>query len=322
MLFPAKGSQMAIRALSASSAPTKNTTAATVVDGTAANLNRRELGVTARLLVIGCLGILVAGSTGCTLTSGVRRIFSTQECVDDFMVSYRNRALAEKAWYRLKDRFPKDRYSREFKDGFISGYVDIASGGYGCSPSVAPSRYWGWRYQSGHGQQAVNSWFHAFPLGVQAGEQDGVGNWQQIRTNGMASTNLVIPATGGEGSEATNPFDIEEEFVPLPDTIETFDSGAAGSGAFEGARTERTQPSLDLAVEQLPSAMVNDGPELELVMQPRVVGRLNAATVSVGNNMNDQALETTPVVIDDIFGSSSEPIFNDTDSSELPFTFE
>ncbi len=135
-----------------------------------------------KLIAAGLLGLMIGGSTGCSLGSGAVQAITQTDCIDEFMIDYRNRALAEKAWYRDKPQFCNHQYLKEFKEGFISGYIDVASGGNGCVPAIAPQKYWGWRYQSALGQAAVNAWFEGYPMGVRAAEKDGLGNWQQIPT--------------------------------------------------------------------------------------------------------------------------------------------
>jgi hypothetical protein len=270
------------------------------------------------MLAIGCLGVAMVSSTGCSMTSVACQSFSPSECIDDFMVGYRNRTLAEKSWHWNKSRFCDERFKREFKDGFISGYVDVASGGNGCSPAIAPSQYWGWRYQSGNGQQAISAWFRAFPLGAQAAEQDGIGHWQQIRAQGIVSSQLA-PATNGDEAGLANPFYPEQEYVPVPDAVEDFDGGAAGSGLLEGASLAPPVMNFGQTFQQLPNEIVDDGSEL--VLQPQIARRSDAAATKISDTI-DEASEPTPVVIDDIFGSSSAPIFSDSNSDQLPFSFE
>src|SRR6056297_4291308 len=115
-----------------------------------------------RWLAAGCLGLAVLGSSGCTITSGLCKSVTETDCIDDFMIGYRNRAMAEKAWHCQKHQLGHHRFGREYKAGFIDGYLEVASGGSGCTPALAPSDYWGWRYQSAQGQAAVNSWFQGF----------------------------------------------------------------------------------------------------------------------------------------------------------------
>ncbi len=139
-----------------------------------------------QIIAFGCLSLLLAGSTGCSMTSGLTRKLSKSDCIDSFMIQHRNRTMAQKAWLCEKDRFCNRRHAKDFKQGFIAGYLEVAEGGNGCVPAIAPSSYWGWRYQSADGQNAVNAWFEGYPMGVRAAEQDGVGNWTEIRPSSMA----------------------------------------------------------------------------------------------------------------------------------------
>ncbi len=99
-------------------------------------------------------------------------------------MGYRNRMLASKAWHQRKHCYANRACQRDFKAGFMQGYIDVAEGGNGCVPAVAPSEYLGWRYQSADGQQSINSWFAGYPLGAQVAQQEGVGNWSSIRPTG------------------------------------------------------------------------------------------------------------------------------------------
>ncbi len=98
-------------------------------------------------LAIWCIGF-VGTSAGCRYTGRAIDAINKSECLDEFMIGYRNRAMAEKAWQCHKHLFRNQRYHREFKAGFIAGYLDVANGGAGCCPCIAPREFLGWRYQS------------------------------------------------------------------------------------------------------------------------------------------------------------------------------
>ncbi|WP_145420906.1 hypothetical protein [Planctomycetes bacterium K23_9] len=128
------------------------------------------------------------------------------------MIGYRNQVLAAKAWHEQKHCFANRKHQRDFKAGFMQGYMDVADGSNGCVPSVAPSSYWGWRYQSADGQNAVNAWFAGYPQGAQLAEQDGVNSWSNIRPSGANAPQqrqavFVPPPVPSEGRyEDENPF--------------------------------------------------------------------------------------------------------------------
>ncbi|MGB7345810.1 MAG: hypothetical protein WBD20_16460 [Pirellulaceae bacterium] len=150
-------------------------------------------------------------ATGCSLTSGACRAVKQHDGLDNFMIGYRNQVLAARAWHEHKHCYANRSHQRDFKAGFMQGYADVANGSNGCVPSVAPSSYWGWRYQSADGQNAVNAWFAGYPLGAQLAEQDGVNNWSNIRPSGANAPQqrqavYVPPPPAANRADADNPF--------------------------------------------------------------------------------------------------------------------
>jgi hypothetical protein len=133
-----------------------------------------------RLLLAATVVSLIIPQTGCMMINGVQRAFSRHDSLDEFMVNYRNRAWAARAWLCSKDKFANHCYLSDLEAGFRQGYEDVAAGGSGCLPTVCPRSYWGWQYQSADGQARMNAWFEGYPLGVQAAEQDGVGHWGNV----------------------------------------------------------------------------------------------------------------------------------------------
>ena len=175
---------MAIRPLRALEAPTSNEPEVVGSDDASISSPQRDQAgrpphrrlnrFATSLLALGLIGVTVVGSTGCRLSrNACRSLRSRTECIDEFMISYRNRAMAEKAWHCNRNQLCDKRYEREFKDGFIQGYMEVATGGDPCTPLVAPSTYCGWEYQCADGHNAVNAFFQGFPAGVQAADQDG-----------------------------------------------------------------------------------------------------------------------------------------------------
>lgn len=175
-------------------------------------MKRKFTACMARLVCLNGLAITVlATATGCT---GLNHWYGEiQGCVSNHMVDYSNRALAERAWITRKQRYSNFQYQQEFKDGFISGYLDIANGGDGCTPTIAPQTYWGWAYQTPNGQAAVSNFFQGFPFGAKAAEEDGVGYWSAIPTSGLGALNPARELAPSIESESSLP-------VPVP-VIET-----------------------------------------------------------------------------------------------------
>ncbi|SMP70439.1 hypothetical protein SAMN06265222_11346 [Neorhodopirellula lusitana] len=151
---------------------------------TQAQCDRRHKRNRFRRLLLGLtLGLTTTGLAGCTMLGGLQQHLSHTDCLDDFMVSHRNKVMASRAWLKIKHCHRGHRYIKDLRAGFIAGYLEVATGGSGCTPTVVSPQYWGWRHQSGNGQAAINAWFEGFPLGVKAAEQDGIGHFNQIRLN-------------------------------------------------------------------------------------------------------------------------------------------
>jgi len=176
---------------------------------------RRMRGV----MVAATLVSLIVPSTGCMLVSGMQRAFSRHDSLDEFMVDYRNRAWAARAWLCRKNQFASHSYPADLEAGFRQGYEDVAAGGSGCLPAVCPRAYWGWQYQSADGQSRMNAWFEGYPLGVQAAEQDGVGHWGNVGTafpNHPTAQAPVAGAVSGATGTAAAAANIEAEELAPP----------------------------------------------------------------------------------------------------------
>lgn len=122
-------------------------------------------------------------TSGCTGLTSIRRTLDYSDCMNEFMIGYRNRGMATKAWHRRKNQFCREKYLDDFCAGFTAGYMAVADGEDGCTPAFPPRSYWSWQYQSAEGQGKVSSWFAGFPHGARAAEEDGLGNWSQIQTS-------------------------------------------------------------------------------------------------------------------------------------------
>ena len=178
---------MAIRSTRAASAPEHHpipsghdseTSPQSTCDRDARPKRRRTARRQLRSFVIaGTAAFMLAGASGCSLVTNAYRQVRKAEYLDEFMLAHRNKVFATKAWLREKHCHKNRPHLNEFKAGFLEGYADVANGSDGCIPCVAPSQYWGWKYQSPGGQAAIDAWFAGYPLGVKAAEQDGVGYW-------------------------------------------------------------------------------------------------------------------------------------------------
>ena len=183
----------------------------------ASQVMNRKKGQRRRWIVALAMGALLTGGTGCTMLSGLSNKLTDTECLDEFMISHRNKVMATKAWLRVENCYRDHPSWKDFRAGFIAGYMDVATGGSGCTPVVVSSKYWGWRHQSAHGQNSVNAWFAGFPYGVKAAEEDGIAHFNQIQ---MQSVPVARPAmTGSMAPKPVEPVPVAEPPTPLPSGI-------------------------------------------------------------------------------------------------------
>ncbi len=138
-----------------------------------------------RFVVLACL---VLGASGCSMTKGVRDHFAYNDTTNDFVMGWRNTVWARQAWHNQKHHFAGHAEFHALGAGFRDGYVDVATGGSGCPPSVPPRKYWSWKYQTAEGQCKVAAWFEGFAHGARAAEVDGADNFQDIQVSYLIET--------------------------------------------------------------------------------------------------------------------------------------
>jgi hypothetical protein len=127
--------------------------------------------------------IAVSCAGGCSIFQGINDYLTYNDCVNDFVLGYRNTVWARQAWHERKSQHYGEPYFSHFGAGFRAGYADVASGGNGCPPALPPRDYWTWKYQTPEGQGMVAAWFAGYPFGAKAAEEDGAGLYQQIQVS-------------------------------------------------------------------------------------------------------------------------------------------
>ncbi len=350
---------MAIRSECAANAPEQTTTDNRTVNSSCGSRSRKTtrpsvLKTRIRALVAAtATAAVLTGAPGCSLFSNAVREIRKAECLDEFMLAHRNKVFAAKAWYREQHCYRNRGQLSEFKAGFIQGYIDVANGSNGCIPAVAPSHYWGWKYQSPGGQSAINAWFAGYPMGVKAAEQDGVGHWGRapvmlpssskpatetpqstlmFAPDGSPITDeFVVPGSTKiiETIEPASPADLQELVPPAADardlkseSVEVQVSRASHASVFEFGSGGTSDTSLGKADVRL-SAAVDAAENVEVAS--------GAAGMAMTFTLNDQPNDGETVVrheaVDEIFESIELPVVGVSEqtpdsSDEIPFKFE
>lgn len=127
-----------------------------------------------RTLLLVTIGVV--GVAGCTA--------SLQDC----HFSTTNRARS----YLASCTAPNVPWRGDFTDGWRAGYYDVATGGCGRPPAVAPRKYWATKYQSPAGQKAAQNWFAGFQAGAIAAERNGHAGWNYVPSSPVSANSAHI----------------------------------------------------------------------------------------------------------------------------------
>ena len=151
-----------------------------------------------------CVFALLVASSGC---------YTVREDIDDCIMEKRLKYQARSAWSDAKSSCNDVEYRSHFQDGFEAGYLNVAQGGDGRPPILAPAKYRSWWYQNEVGNPEAMSWLDGYSYGAMNAEQNGVGQTQRVVTS--------LPPSAmhrGRGSqralEAINP---DQVLPPQPD---------------------------------------------------------------------------------------------------------
>lgn len=315
-----------------------------------------------RIMSMGCLGLALTVSSGCSIFGNATKALQRHDCIDDFMVGHRQKVLAARAWHRQKACMKNHCHLDEVKRGFMDAYMEVADGGNGCVPAVAPRDYWGWRYQSTDGSAAVNSWFEGYPLGVKAAEQDGVGHHNHIQTSSFSTQTaartpgtMPVPALGSVagGNPTGEVIQLPEgyinangDFVDKSGKVTgkaTVEDRAVGSGQPAETATDVVAPEVDTEVTpaaealdrlqddlssnaELGEAFVSDRDAYTADFSDRQVAAASSTSESTEYQLDEPSKEDIDAVIDDIFGKPQSETSSDADDTDtfqsIPFTFE
>jgi hypothetical protein len=91
----------------------------------------------------------------------------------EFVATLKYHARAATAYRRYRRN--SGRSTLDFEEGFEKGYIDLARGGRGRTPVVAPHRYWGPAYRNPEGQSRQLDWLAGYTAGTQMSQEDGLG---------------------------------------------------------------------------------------------------------------------------------------------------
>lgn len=129
-------------------------------------------------------------SPGCSLFVTAARDVSyevklrVQECRED----WRNRQSAQEAW---ESAYGKKNDNPDHACGFKAGFADyLSAGGTGMPPPLPPRHYWGYKYQTPAGHEAIEQWYAGYKEGAAAAQASGLRQLVLVPTHSG-----LLPAT-------------------------------------------------------------------------------------------------------------------------------
>ena len=91
-----------------------------------------------------------------------------------------NRLRASSAWRDARDCVPESLQTRDYARGWKDGYFDVATGGCGDQPAVAPSCYWSAKYQCAEGRCKIDQYFAGWQAGAICADKQGRNLWHNV----------------------------------------------------------------------------------------------------------------------------------------------
>lgn len=155
---------------------------------------------------------LACGMALLCLTTGC---YTFVDRVEEFKMSTRNQIEARKSWNDMRRVYRDVDHTYHFKSGYEAGYLDVASGGDGCLPTLPPRCYWKVCYQNPKGRQKTIAWFDGFAHGAIAADKDGVNAYANIFTLKNDSC-PVVAAPVHENADAEPEPEPDDAFDLLP----------------------------------------------------------------------------------------------------------
>ena len=195
---------------------------------------------------------------GCTAFTGLNNSWQYNGYWNQTMMGQRNKSSASKAWHCRKHHFCNEKYLKEFSHGFRAGYMDVADGGKGCTPSFPPREYWGWKYQSCEGQARVAAWYSGYPHGARAADEEGIGHWTQIQTS--SAIQHQYSQHGMLNAESSGMYPIPQTAIPTGRLQTVFTTRAIPEESFGDRPSYEDTNGYPVSVEQIPAEIIHSPP--------------------------------------------------------------
>lgn len=202
----------------------------------------------------------------------------------DFHYEQTQRSRARAAWRDHGGHCKNSAYSRDYEAGWKDGFYDVATGGKGCPPVVAPCAYWKPSQILEDRDQARNAYYNGFQDGVACAlrypQTHYLRLWSSCECPGLecqqpcsgtqdcGCNRCSLPRFSFEGGEGLSEF--TPSMIPLPSAIEdsATSSGDANSDITGEAEANAPANSADLIPAPAPEATEPSTKAIEAIDTP------------------------------------------------------
>lgn len=168
--------------------------------------------------------------TGCQWKQCIDDQLAYCEPIDDACAATSARFSAHRAWRQYSHLcIDGDPHKCYFKDGFLDGFCDVATGGDGCLPAIPPRKYWKSCYETEAGRAKICAYFQGYPQGVQAAFE--LGRARSTRLPSTLPAYLRASCPSCPNPQQTIPAELldptwEGGVSPVPPVPESFNDGS------------------------------------------------------------------------------------------------
>lgn len=184
----------------------------------------------------------------------------------DFHYEQTQRSRARAAWRDHGGHCKNSAYQHDYEAGWKDGFYDVATGGKGCPPVVAPCAYWKPSQILEDRDQARNAYYNGFQDGVACAlrypQTHYLKLWSSCECPGLecqqpcsgtpdcGCNHCSSPRFSFEGGEGLSEF--APTVIPLPTAFEDAPSGDTEVKPAVGAEGQANAPAESPAVESAP----------------------------------------------------------------------
>jgi hypothetical protein len=174
--------------------------------------------------------------------------------------------------------------SKDFRDGWKQGYVDLSRGMCDELPAVPPHKYWSAAYQSEEGRCCIEQWYAGWRSGADAAKASGNPEWHRITPSPAAPSpaeNAVLTQTA--------------QSSPMGNAAAQLAQRPQLNAVPQASPSFKQAPPLPEEVEVAPPSEPTEDPELQSPLSIRPVNGETGFTVDDNYAVPADSEEASPI---------------------------